>query len=46
LAGTTFAVYQRSNGRAHLMDATHPLLLYPLDNFGSDLFTLMPVARD
>ncbi|HEY9232224.1 MAG TPA: Sip1-related alpha-galactosidase, partial [Blastocatellia bacterium] len=41
----TVAVYQRSTGRAVLIDAQHPTVTCRLDAFGFDLFTLIAVDR-
>jgi hypothetical protein len=40
---TPVAVYQRSSQRAMLLDAKQATLSFNLDNFGYDLFTLVPV---
>lgn len=42
---TPVAVYQRSSGRAILLDAKQAALPFTLNSFGYDLFTLAPVNQ-
>ncbi|MFL6211277.1 MAG: Sip1-related alpha-galactosidase [Pyrinomonadaceae bacterium] len=44
-AAMSVAVYQRSNGRIVLLNARQPALPFSLDEFGFDLFTLVPTVR-
>jgi raffinose synthase len=43
ITGTEIAVYQRSSGRILLLNNGHPRTPFSLGEFGSDLFTLVPV---
>jgi raffinose synthase len=44
-AAAPVAVYQRSSGRAVLLDAKNRALQFSLADFGHDLFTLVPASR-
>jgi raffinose synthase len=41
----TVAIYDRSSGKAALLDAQHPSVRFSLDEIGCDLFTLVPANR-